>query len=208
MKAVVLIGYAGHGQVCARAIIDAGFDLIGYCDNEPKKINPYNLTYLGTEQDWILSANHSAAFFVGIGNNEIRKRVAQSLLEHKDPVTLVEQRGAIVSEGVIAKELVLIAMGATVQVGVELGIGCIINTSASVDHDCLIGDYVHIAPGATLTGAVTIGNGAFVGANATVLPGLHIGANATLGAGSVLTKSIPPGEIWVGNPARPLNLTT
>ena len=44
--------------------------------------------------------------------------------------------------------------------------------------------------------------GASLGANATILPGLTIGEGAMVGAGSVVTKNIPPGVTVVGNPAR------
>lgn len=44
--------------------------------------------------------------------------------------------------------------------------------------------------------------GASIGANATILPGLTIGKGAMIGAGSVVTKDVPPGEVWLGNPAR------
>lgn len=44
--------------------------------------------------------------------------------------------------------------------------------------------------------------GASIGANATILGGITIGADALIGAGSVVTKDIPAGEIWVGNPAK------
>ncbi len=45
-------------------------------------------------------------------------------------------------------------------------------------------------------------HGVSIGANSTILPGLVIGEKSMVGAGSVVTKSIPPGEIWLGNPAR------
>jgi acetyltransferase-like isoleucine patch superfamily enzyme len=43
---------------------------------------------------------------------------------------------------------------------------------------------------------------AFLGRRSTVLQGCRIGRGAVLGAGSVLTKSIPAFEVWAGNPAR------
>lgn len=43
---------------------------------------------------------------------------------------------------------------------------------------------------------------ASIGANTTILCGVTIGENAMIGAGSVVTKDIPPNEIWVGNPAK------
>ena len=42
---------------------------------------------------------------------------------------------------------------------------------------------------------------ASIGSNVTVMGGLRIGKGAIVGAGSVVTKDIPPGEIWCGNPA-------
>ena len=44
--------------------------------------------------------------------------------------------------------------------------------------------------------------GASIGANATVVCGVEIGAGALVGAGSVVTRSVPAGELWWGNPAR------
>lgn len=47
-----------------------------------------------------------------------------------------------------------------------------------------------------------IKKGASIGANSTILPGIIIGEYAMIGAGSVVTKNIPPNEVWLGNPAR------
>ena len=44
--------------------------------------------------------------------------------------------------------------------------------------------------------------GATIGAGATILPGLTIGERAFIAAGSVVTKDVPAGELWMGNPAK------
>ncbi|MFH1307822.1 MAG: DapH/DapD/GlmU-related protein [archaeon] len=41
-----------------------------------------------------------------------------------------------------------------------------------------------------------------IGANSIILPGVRVGKNALVGAGSVVTRDVPDGEIWTGNPAR------
>lgn len=83
----------------------------------------------------------------------------------------------------------------------KIGSAVIINTKASVDHDCVIEDGVHIAPGATLAGEVTVGECAFIGTGAVVLPRIRIGANAIVGAGAVVKKNVAAGDTVVGNPA-------
>jgi UDP-2-acetamido-3-amino-2,3-dideoxy-glucuronate N-acetyltransferase len=47
-----------------------------------------------------------------------------------------------------------------------------------------------------------IRKGASIGANATILAGIEIGEYAMIGAGSVVTKNVPPYTLWFGNPAR------
>ena len=47
-----------------------------------------------------------------------------------------------------------------------------------------------------------IGNNVSIGSNATILGDVSIGDRAIVGAGSVVTKSIPAGEIWAGNPTK------
>jgi len=48
----------------------------------------------------------------------------------------------------------------------------------------------------------TIRRAARIGINVSVLPGVIIGENAMIGVGSVVTKDIPPRQLWLGNPAR------
>ena len=89
--------------------------------------------------------------------------------------------------------------------------------------DCaqvLIGDDVFIGPnvvittathptdaaqrtgGAEFARAIRIGSGVWIGASVTILPGVEIGDNVTIGAGSVVTRSIPANCVAFGNPCR------
>ncbi|MGD0280880.1 MAG: WxcM-like domain-containing protein [Dissulfurispiraceae bacterium] len=79
-----------------------------------------------------------------------------------------------------------------------------------------IGNDVFIGPNVTFTNdkfprskqypdrflETVIEDGASLGANATILPGLRIGSKAMVGAGSVVTRDVPPNAIVIGNPAR------
>ena len=52
--------------------------------------------------------------------------------------------------------------------------------------------------------AITVGNDVWIGGNVCVLPGVTIGDGCVIGAGSVVTRDIPPHTIAMGNPCRPV----
>ena len=100
---------------------------------------------------------------------------------------------------------VIIGDNVTVKCGVQLWDGIVIE------------DNVFIGPNVTFTNdkyprsknidfdlkRTLIKKKASIGANATILCGITIGENAMIGAGSVVTKDVPAGEVWFGNPAKP-----
>jgi acetyltransferase-like isoleucine patch superfamily enzyme len=49
---------------------------------------------------------------------------------------------------------------------------------------------------------VKIGKNVWIGCHVTILPGVTIGDHAVIGAGAVVTKPVPAGEIWAGVPAK------
>lgn len=56
--------------------------------------------------------------------------------------------------------------------------------------------------GIGLSAPVLIEEGCFIGADVIILKGVTIGRHSVIGAGSVVTKSVPENEVWAGNPAR------
>ena len=105
---------------------------------------------------------------------------------------------------VLIENDVVVGNNVTVKSGVQLWDGITVE------------DNVFIGPNATFTNDLyprsknpdwelkrtIIKKGASIGANATILCGITIGENAMIGAGSVVTKDVPAGEVWAGNPAQ------
>ena len=133
--------------------------------------------------------------------------LAREPSEHKSPTFELELWLSVydhtcVMRGLLPGDGCYVAAGAVIGVGTYMGRGVIVNTNASVAHDCVLDNFCSVGPLANLCGKVTVGECASIGASAVVLPGRQIGAYAIVGAGSVVTKDVPPGEIWYGNPAR------
>lgn len=106
-------------------------------------------------------------------------------------------------------------IGQYAEIGGEIGDNCKIQAFAFIPNGVKIGKGVFVGPHAVFTNdrepraegeweitPTIVKEGASIGANATILCGITIGENAIIGCGSVVTKDVPPGEIWAGNPAK------
>lgn len=143
-------------------------------------------------------------FSIAIGGDGGRDRLMlQEKLVKKGftPVKLIHPQSNIASDVTIS-EGSQILINVTLSSRVEIGRQVIINTSASVDHECMIADGAHIGPGAVLAGCVKVGECSFIGAGSVILPGIEVGKDTVIGAGSVVTRNIPEGVIAYGNPCK------
>ena len=98
-----------------------------------------------------------------------------------------------------------VTVDAGMKIPTRIGAHSWLMKHSHVGHDAWIGDYCELAPGTVIGGHVKIGHRVRIGVNVSVRPGVTIGEGARIGAGAVVVKDIPAGEIWIGNPARPLN---
>jgi len=106
--------------------------------------------------------------------------------------------------------------GARIEIGertyLNYGVSISAHESVSIGRRCQIGNYTiimdndyhdvadHLSLGESAP--IVIEDNVWIGARATILKGVRIGANSVIGAGAVVTRSIPPNSVAAGVPAR------
>ncbi len=191
-----LYGASGHAKVIIDILNACGIVIDGLVDDNKEQTDLLGYPVYHEVKD-------RSPFIISIGNNEIRKRIAERL---KVKFGTAVHPSAIISSSVTIKEGTVVMQGAIVQSCTRIGKHCIINTGASVDHECIIDDFVHVSPHCTLCGNVHVGEGCWIGAGTTVIPGIQIGEKATVAAGSVVIKDVPANAVVAGVPAKVLRM--
>lgn len=202
-KKIILAGYSGHGFVVAEAAKLSNLPLKYYAEINPLEINPFDLDYIGFENDLLFEGwKKEFDFILGIGDNTIRQKVANLIKEKNRNILNVIHPTASISKKFTLGDGNFIARNVSINPLVSIGSYCILNTGCIIEHECILEDGVHIAPGAVLAGNVTIGTGSFIGANAVIKQGINIGKNVIIGAGAIVLKDVSENKKVVGNPAK------
>lgn len=91
----------------------------------------------------------------------------------------------------------------------SIGSHVLVMPPASIAHNVVIGDFVTIHPSTAISGHVILEDDVILGVGTVIVNGrsgkpLRVGRGARIDAGTVVTKSVSPGEIIAGVPGRPL----
>ena len=201
---VIIIGAGGHAKVIADIIIKSGDRLIGFIDdNLPKDSMVINYPVLGKTED-IYKFGDTASFIIGIGNNYTRKQIAE---RHDIKWHTAIHPSAVISIDVDIGEGTAIMANAVINPSTKISRHCIINSGAVVEHDNTIADYVHVSPNASTGGTVNIGALTHIGIGAVVKNNISVSSECIVGAGAVVVKDIVDKGVYVGVPAKKVNLS-
>jgi len=187
---VFIIGAGGHARVIASML----------------SVEPHFVTLDPQTEDRILgelvAANAAAEYYIGIGTNSHRRRIADKLRALGARLPPCVAPNAFVARDAQLGDATVICLGSQIGSRAALGFACIVNTLSSVDHDCALGDYTQVTAGVTFGGTVVVGTNGFFGVKSAVIPNRRLGNDVVVMAGAIVTSDIPDGLMVGGNPAQ------
>lgn len=177
-----------------------------YDDAMPRgRVVHRDLAILGTTEQGLIDArDRASAFLVAFGTrSSIRAcEVFRALLECRAEIPSLVSPGAAISPSAVVGRNTIIVPGVFVGSGVTMGDMVVAHGGAAIEHNSTIGNNVLIAPGVSLAGSVVVGDHCFLGVGSSFVPEVTVGTGALVGAGSVVTQSVAPHAVVVGQPAK------
>ena len=201
---LVIFGTGGHAISVANVALSAGYKIKHFVDKYKKGFDLLGYSII-TDIDE-LDNFYNFNFAIAVGDNYIRERIYKELVL-KIPNLVFP---ALVHSSAVISFFAEVGAGTVVMpkavIGPNSKVGkfCLINTNASIDHDCVMFDYSSLAPSAATGGAVTIGYRSSICIGASIKQGLIIGDDCIVGANSYLNKDLPNNQVAYGTPAKQL----
>ncbi len=202
-QSIFIFGAGGHAVSVANVAIAAGYSITCFIDERNS-----GRTHLGI--DVINSVNEAlertldSCCAIAVGDNFNRESVARELTDRCEDMqfpSLIHPSATVSSFATIGRGT-LVMPKAVVGPNCKVGSFCLLNTQASIDHDCIMDDFSSLAPGVVTGGTVEIGKRSAVSIGAVIKHGIKIGKDCVLGANSYLNIDIPDQVVAYGTPAK------
>ena len=205
-KKIIIWGASGHSIVVADIIrLENKYQLAGFLEDVDTKNHRDELmnlpVYHGRENlDNFLRKGINTIIF-GFSNINAREVLSELVLSKGFTLGTAIHPKSIISDDIFIREGTVVAAGVVINPRTSIGRNVILNTSCTIDHDCMIQAGSHIKPGVNLAGNVKVGKNSWIGIGSTVIENIDIGCGVTIGAGATVTKSIPDHVVAFGVPA-------
>ncbi len=204
LRPLVIFGAGGHAVSVANVALSAGYAIQHFVDQNRKGTALLGIPVIGGIAE--LENPQELSFAIAVGDNCVREKIHRELLAttphlHFPPLV---HPSAVISFFTEIGDGSVVMPQAVVGPHSRVGRFCLVNTRASIDHDCTMLDYSSLAPGAVTGGTVRIGLRSAVSIGATVKHGLTIGDDSIVGAHSYLHRDLPDHQVAYGVPARPV----
>lgn len=208
MENIVIIGASGHAKVVLDIVqLEGRYRVVGLVDRfraAGETLLGYSI--LGKEEDLpqLVTRHQVKGVTIAIGDNFVRARVAAEVAQlcpELPLVSAVHPRSSLGLEASIGAGTVIMA-GVVINSCCKVGVGCIVNTNASLGHDCSLEDFGSLAPNVATGGNCRIGRYSAIGIGASVIHGVTVGQHTVVGAGAVVVDDLGSNLVAFGVPAK------
>lgn len=211
MKDIAIFGAGGFGREVLTLIQHINkekdtYNPIGFFDDGKAKssvINGYAVLG-GTEE--LNSWDKELGLVLAIGAPEVKKKIRDSIANDKISFPTIIHPSVITGDDTNVRigQGCIVCAGCILTCNIEVKDFVIFNLACTVGHDTVIEAYSSFMPAVNISGEVRVKEGVYVGTGAKIINRLEIGAWTTIGAGAVVSKTIPARCTAVGVPARPI----
>ena len=201
MKKIAIVGASGHGKVVAELAEESGYHVVFFDDAYPDKQKIEHWEIVGDFADLLNLKEDYKHAIVAIGNNQIRFNLSEQLLNSGFNLPVLIHPSAVVSGYTQIDDGTVVFANAVINAFSQISRYCIINTSAIVEHDCILGYAVHLSPNVALAGGTQIDKLSWLGIGSVTKQLVKIGSNVIVGANATVVKDIPADVTVVGTPA-------
>jgi sugar O-acyltransferase (sialic acid O-acetyltransferase NeuD family) len=184
------------------------YEIVFIVENKKNEAAINNHRVMNVDEFFSHPASHKY-FNIAIADSVIRKRIAEMMIRHGAIPFRINAPNSMELANNEIDEGAIFCPFSSVTSNAKIGRFFHANIYSYIAHDCVIGDFVTFAPNVHCNGNVVIKDHVYVGTGVIIREGtpnkpMMIGEGAILGMGAVITKSVPPFETVVGNPAQPL----
>ena len=181
------------------------YQLCGFLDDDRSLLSSTvdGVPVLGPVSD-VVHYPH-ARLLVCAGQGAVRASIVESVLalgvDAGRFATVIDPAATVSPGSSIGAGSILLA-GTVLTASVRVKRHVVVMPNSTLTHDDVLEDFATLASGVSLGGGVHVGRAAYLGMNVSVRQHLRIGAGATVGMGAAVVADVPPGQTWVGVPAR------
>lgn len=211
MKNIAIFGAGGFGKE-VKTIIDKinevkpnTYNFIGFYDDgleKGKLINGFPV--LGGIRE-LNKITEKLKLVISIGDPKIKFNILNKISNTNiDYPSIIHPNVSISKDDVLIGKGCIICEGTIITCNIRIGSFVILNLSCTVGHDTIIEDFCAFMPSVNISGEVKINKSVYVGTGAKIINLLEIGESTIIGAGAVVSKSLPSKCTAVGIPAKPI----
>lgn len=205
---LVIFGAGGFGREVLQLIRDINaeksrFEILGFLDDRDSlwDSDRNGVPVLGGIS-WLESQSRAPALIVGVGTPKDKARIVGRVRRSVSNFPVLVHPTVVRSKYIEYGTGVIVTAGNILTVDIRLGEFSTLHVACTLGHDDWIGAYANVSPGVRISGNVSIGVGCDIGTSSALVQGVSIGDWSIVGAGAVVTTSLPANCTAVGVPAK------